>query len=335
MRPERLPFIQVGVGNRGSTVLSELLASHADRFEPLGLVDVVPEFVEAARRLPGLAEVPAYTSLAEALEAQPRAVAVFIVTPARYHGAMVRQALLAGRHVWVEKPLTYDYAEAVALAELARRMGRSVVVGNQYQYDPLERRLQQLVQNHQYGRPFLFTYIHHRHRPQMRAFTGEYPALWEQGVHALDSILAILGHPQLRTVYALGQRPPHSQYRSDTVTHVLTQFADGVQASLLVTFDSQRTDWEMRVECERAALLLRADGWQRQPIQVLAGEQVIETVGPAIDLDPAVGDPYAAFYTEIVHGRRAPTSIEVNLRTIEWIDAAVQSLRSGTVVRVP
>lgn len=334
MRVERLPFIQVGVGNRGATVLNELLTAHADRFEPVGLVDVVPESIEAARRLPSLAKVSAYASLAEALEAQPRAAAVFIVTPARYHGAMARQALLAGRHVWVEKPLTYDYTEALALADLARRMGCAVVVGNQYQYDPLEQRLQQLVQVRRYGRPFLFTYVHHRHRPQMRAFTGEYPALWEQGVHALDSILAILGHPKLQTVYALGQRPPHSQYRSDTVTHVLTQFADGVQASLLVTFDSHRTAWEMRVECEQAALLLRADGWQRQSIQVLAGDQVIETVGPATDLDPTVCDPYAAFYTEVVHGRRAPTSIEVNLKTIEWIDAAVRSLRSGTVVKM-
>ncbi len=335
MKPERLPFIQVGVGNRGATVINELLTAHADRFEPVGMVDVVPEFIEAARRLPGLAKVSAYASLTEALEAQPRAVAVFIVTPARHHGAMIRQALLAGRHVWVEKPLTYDYGEALALADLARRIGRAVVVGNQYQYDPLERRLRQLVQSHRYGRPFLFTYVHHRHRPQMRAFTGEYPALWEQGVHAFDSMLAILGYPRLQTVYALGQRPPHSQYRSDTVTHVLTQFADGAQASLLVTFDSQRTDWEMRVECEQAALLLGADGWQRQPIQVLAGDQVIETVGPATDLDPAVRDPYAAFYAEIVHGQRAPTSIEVNLKTIEWIDAAVRSLRSGMVVRVP
>lgn len=331
---EQIPFIQVGVGNRGAHVLQEVITQYSDRFLPVAFVDVDPALLAAAQAKPGCGQVATYSTLTAALAGEPDAQAVLIVTPARFHGAMVRMALLAGKHIWVEKPLTYDYREAWALAELAQQQQRAVVIGNQYQFHPLERQLQHLVQSERYGKPFLVSYLHHRYRPEMRAFTGEYPALWEQGVHSLNSILAILGNPDLATVYALGQKPPHSHYNSDTVTNVLTTFTNGVQVHLLVTFDSQRSDWAIRVECEQAALLLQADGWQRNSIAVLAGEKMIDTIGPLGQNDPALLDPYAAFYTAVTTGQITPTSIEVNIKTIQWIDAAVQSLRTGTVVNL-
>src|SRR4051794_5132042 len=333
---QRIRFIQVGVGNRGGQILHDFTTQYGAYFEPVALVDLNPAFLVEATARPGLGSLPTYPSLAEALTQQPQAEAVVIVTPARFHTAMVSEALQASKHVWVEKPLSYDYGEATGMAELARRQKRAVVIGNQYQYHPLERRLQKLVQSGAYGAPFLVSYIHHRFRPDMRAFTGEYPALWEQGVHSLNSSLAILGNPDLQSVYALGLRPPHSAYNSDTVTNVLTAFAGGAQAHLLVTFDSQRTDWEIRVECERAALLIKGVGWERHAIEVLQAEKVVEVLraeepGEAGEMGDMV-DPYSAFYTAITTGQATPTSIDINLKTIQWIDAAVRSLKSGGVI---
>jgi predicted dehydrogenase len=324
-----IPFIQVGVGNRGAQILAEF-TREATRFRPVGFIDVDQGFIEAAQSLHS--GVAGHESLDDALAAHPDA-AVVLVTPARFHGDMVRTALAAHRHVWVEKPLTYDLAEARALADLAHAERRAVVVGNQYQYHPLERQLAKLVRSGQYGKAFHVSYIHHRHRPQMRAFTGPFPALWEQGVHSLNSILAILGNPALATVYALGQKPPGSAYNSDTVTNLLTEFEGGAQAHLLVTFDSQRSDWSIRVESERAALLLTADGWDRNRIEVIAGEALVATILPEPPVDAAVADPIAAFHTAVTTGAEVPTSIAVNLKTIQWIDAAVRSLEIGEVVR--
>ena len=324
-----IPFIQVGVGNRGATILQDLLDRYQQQFRPVALVDIVPQFLDAAQSQHQLKSVPTYGNLGEALESHQEAEAVFIVTPAQYHTALIQESLDADKHVWTEKPLTYNFAEARELANLAAARDRSVVIGNQYQYNPLERQLQHLVQSGRYGHPFLLTYIHHRHRPQMRAFTGDYPALWEQGVHSLDSILAILGQPALKSVYALGQRPPHSNYNHDTITNSLSEFEGGIQVYLLVTFDSQRTDWEIRVECTGAALRLNP---RQGPIEVIVDEQVIETFGPLQSIDPAIQDPYAAFHTAITTGRSVPTSIDINLNTIRWIDATVRSGQSALPV---
>lgn len=328
---KQLDFIQVGVGNRGTTVLRELQTGYGEQFRPVALVDINPDFLTQAQAMVKPESVDTFPDLAQALTAHPDADAVVVVTPAHYHYANVRLALGADKHVWVEKPLTYSYAEAQELASLAQERGREVVVGNQYQYSPLERRLQQMVQSGVYGAPYLLTYVHHRHRPEMRAFTGVYPALWEQGVHSLDSMLAILGHPPLASVYALGQRPAHSNYNSDTATQLLTQFHNGLQAYLLVTFDSQRTDWEIRVECAQAALR-----WQsgQDHIEVLTGGAVTEQVPPLSMEQLPYPDPYAAFYAAITQKTPTPTAIGQNLRTIQWIDAAVRSLQTGEVIRL-
>jgi hypothetical protein len=108
--------------------------------------------------------------------------------------------------------------------------------------------------------------------------------------------------------------------------------ADGAQAHLLVTFDSHRSDWEIRVECADAALYVKAAGWERTGIQVLKADQVVETIGPTQDTDAGLRDPYAAFFVAVKTGQATPTSIDVNVRTIQWLDAAVRSLQEHRVI---
>lgn len=329
-----IPFIQVGVGNRGAAVMQDFFGQKERTFRPVALVDVVPRHLEAACQTGGVAADRCYRSLTEALARTPDAEAVVIVTPAQFHGKLIREALEAGRHVWVEKPLTYDYDEACALAELAKAVGKVVVVGNQYQYAPIERRLQRMIASGTYGRPYLVTYRHHRYRPDMRAFTGPLPALWEQGVHSLDSVLAMLGHPEIESVYAASIKPSHSRYNGESVTTIQTTFANGVLAQLLLTFDSQQSDWEIRVECEMAALVVPAQGWARDQVIVLQGEKEVERLGPLPEqeIDPREAGPATAFHAAITEGFKAPTDISTNLATIQWIDAVVRSCEEKRVV---
>src|ERR1700693_731568 len=60
--------------------------------------------------------------------------AVILATPVRTHYTLARAALLAGKHVLVEKPLTADVAEAEELIAVAQRMGRTLMVGHTFEY---------------------------------------------------------------------------------------------------------------------------------------------------------------------------------------------------------
>lgn len=65
----------------------------------------------------------------------PEVDLVLITTPNQTHYAMVKESLLAGKHVLVEKPLVATVAEAEELAELAKRQGKVLYVYQNRRWD--------------------------------------------------------------------------------------------------------------------------------------------------------------------------------------------------------
>ena len=72
--------------------------------------------------------------------------AVAISSPAETHAALVREALLAEKDVFVEKPLCLSVDQGNQLVELARRSGRILMIGHLLWYHPAIVRLKELVQ---------------------------------------------------------------------------------------------------------------------------------------------------------------------------------------------
>lgn len=87
----------------------------------------------------------ARTTDGQAILRDPGVEAVVIATPIATHAALVQAALEAGKHVFVEKPLATDPAEARALVQLAAAQRRVLFVGHVFLYHPAFERLQQLA----------------------------------------------------------------------------------------------------------------------------------------------------------------------------------------------
>ena len=66
----------------------------------------------------------------------PEVDAVLIATPISTHFALARAALIAGKHVFVEKPLTSSAQEAQALVSLAHSRGLTLMVGHTFEFSP-------------------------------------------------------------------------------------------------------------------------------------------------------------------------------------------------------
>jgi predicted dehydrogenase len=85
-----------------------------------------------------------YASVDEMLNrAEPQAV--HVLTPPHTHSALARQALEAGAHVFVEKPLTTSVAEAEVLCALARQQQVSLCVDHNRLFDPVVKKAMALV----------------------------------------------------------------------------------------------------------------------------------------------------------------------------------------------
>ncbi len=135
-RPLRIAFI--GTGNMAGLHLAALRRV-ATAHRVVGVYDVRPE---AAQAFAGRAVAQAYDSLSTML-AEARPNVVHICTTAGTHFEPARQALLAGAHVYVEKPFVETQVEADALVALARERGLLICAGHQLVRDPAFGRLLQ------------------------------------------------------------------------------------------------------------------------------------------------------------------------------------------------
>ncbi|MBI2877028.1 MAG: Gfo/Idh/MocA family oxidoreductase, partial [Candidatus Tectomicrobia bacterium] len=121
--------------------------------------------------------------------ADPEVAGVAIATPAETHGELVRRALLAGKDVFVEKPLCLSIAEGQELVSLAAQRGRVLMVGHLLWYHPAILKLQELIEAGELGR---IQYIY-SNRLNLGKIRREENILWSFAPHDVSVILGLVG----------------------------------------------------------------------------------------------------------------------------------------------
>jgi predicted dehydrogenase len=114
---------------------------------------------------------------------------VVIATPAPTHYRIVKEALLAGKDVFVEKPLTLKTAEAEELANLAEQGRRILMVGHLLLYQPAVQWIKTYLEAGSLGR---LNSVHQERLSLGRARETE-SVLWDLGVHDLAVMLYLIG----------------------------------------------------------------------------------------------------------------------------------------------
>lgn len=139
------------------------------------------------------------TSFSQALK-HPAIDKVVIATPAAMHFSMAKEALLAGKDLFVEKPLCLDSAQAQELIDLAQQHGRILMVGHLLQYHPCVRRLQELVGSGELGKLQYIT----SNRLNLGHIRTEENSLWNFAPHDISVILSLCGHHLPEQIRCMG-----------------------------------------------------------------------------------------------------------------------------------
>lgn len=219
--PTQAQVAVIGAGRWGMNLIRT--------FHDLGALAAVVE-VDAGRCAAVSAAYPGVTTFSD-----PRPVwespiqAVVVAAPVPAHFELARQALLAGKDVFVEKPLTLSVAEAEELVALARARGRLLMVGHLLLYQPAIRWMQEAIARGTIGR---LLSLHQERLNLGRARSAE-NALWSLGVHDVAVFLELVGCPPERAV-ALGQRALQPAIDDDVYLHL--SFPGGVQGHLHVSW---------------------------------------------------------------------------------------------------
>jgi len=163
------------------------------------------------------------------LLAQPEISAVAIATPAVMHFSMARDALLAGKHVFVEKPLALSVEEGETLVRIAREKNRVLFVGHILHYHPAIRTLKDLIHSGELGK---IQYIY-SNRLNLGKIRREENILWSFAPHDISIILSLM-EEEPEAVQAMGSNVLHPNIADSTLTHL--RFPSGVSAHIFVSW---------------------------------------------------------------------------------------------------
>jgi predicted dehydrogenase len=302
-----LPDVQVAACMDIDPRAAEALAARAAQAQAQG-GEAVPTFTDHRAMLNGT---------------RPEAVAIFTPHPAHFRPAA--DALQAGCHVFVEKPLSTNVQEAHDLARLARSRERKLGVGHQYRLRPSLMEARMRVSSGSIGRLRLVTAT--LAAPWLAAHSTDADAwrnepqrgggiLSDVGDHLLDALLWTTGQAA-QAVAAFQDRPTSGL---DLVTAATVRLADGTLALLGLSALSVGTVFEINYFGEDATL--------RATDQALH-ETRADGVARAIDLPPAE-DTIDGNFVAAVRGERALCcSADDALDTVRLLDAIARSASSN------
>jgi predicted dehydrogenase len=169
----------IGYGYWGPNLLRNFVAD--PDCSVVALAEKRPEARErAARAVPGLRT---YEDAAEVIDLAD-ADAVVIATPVASHFPHARRALLAGKHVLVEKPLCATVAEGEELVALAARVGRHLMVDHTFLFTGAVQTIKQTVQSQRLGKICYFDSM----RVNLGLFQTDVNCLWDLAPHDLSII---------------------------------------------------------------------------------------------------------------------------------------------------
>lgn len=208
MQQENAAPLRVGIAGLGRLGKrhAEQLARHTAGARLVAACSPVAEELDWARETLGVPRL--YADYAELL-ADPEIDAVVLVTPTTLHADQTSAALRAGKHVFVEKPLSLDVATCEAVEAVARDYPDQVaMVGFVRRFDPSYARAKAAIDAGQLGRPFLVRSQTCDQNDPAGFFVRFAPSsggiFMDCSVHDIDLARWMLGNPKAVRAFASG-----------------------------------------------------------------------------------------------------------------------------------
>ena len=348
MGTERKPMVGMGVvgyGHWGTNLARNIV--EADGAELRVIVDPDPDRREqAAKRYP---HVTVIASAAECL-AMDEVEAILIATPSGTHADLAIQALEAGRHVLVEKPLATDAKGATAVVESAERHGLTAMVGHTFLYSQPVRYLRRAMQEGDLG---TIRYLAFQRRSLGRV-RADCDALWNFAPHDISIAMYLLDEDMPKEVSATGfsfLRPGIADVAFGTLTyedgygvHLQVSWLDPVKTRLLTVVGSNKMAVYDDVSTDRVVALYDSGvvtpetgmGEFRSMADFQWRTRAGDVTYPRIDLREPLLTEVEHFAVACRDGSAVRTDAKHGLRVVKILEALSASMaQNGAPVLLP
>lgn len=259
-----------------------------------------------------------------------------IATPAETHHKLAKDALVAGKHVFVEKPLSLTYEQGAELVRIADQSNLILMVGHVLEYHPAIQQIRNCIQSDELGK-VLYVYSN---RLSLGKIRREENILWSFAPHDVAVILRMIGSLPFEVV-ACGGNYVQANVADVTVTNLL--FDNGVRAHIHVSW--LHPFKEQRLVIIGSKKMISFDDVSKQLViydqRVEWKEgQPIPVKGQGVDLPFSTEEPLrieCQAFLDAIDTRVAPlTDGQSGLRVLRVLAAAQRSLvMNGKPVGLP
>jgi UDP-N-acetyl-2-amino-2-deoxyglucuronate dehydrogenase len=232
-----LRFAIVGCGTIAPTHAEALAALPPGEAELAACCDVVPERAQAFAERFHCRPLSYDDALAD-----PGIDAVSVCTPSGLHAELGVQAMHAGKHVVVEKPMDITLDACDRLLQAQRETGRTLAVISQHRFDPASQGIKQALDAGELGALVLGDARIPWYRTQEYYDSGDWRGTWaldgggclmNQGVHTVDLLRWLCG--PVVTVYAQMRTAAHARIEVEDVVAATLTFANGALGTLMAS----------------------------------------------------------------------------------------------------
>ncbi len=274
--------------------------------------------------------------------------AVSICTPNAYHAPQTMSALEHGLHVLCEKPMAMNTAEARRMIEAAGKAGRKLGIHFNHRMNPYVQAMKRYVESGDLGDVYFARTYWHRRRgiPARAGFVSRKQAgggaMIDLGVHQLDQLLWVLGHPGIKSlsaqVYTKFDKVdvPHLSMDVDDFSVAFLRLENGATIEMEISWASHHDTDENRL-----LQLYGTDGGARRYLVGYQGGPQDLTIyrrrhgaltEEHVKDPPAVGNVQGDFVAAIREDREPLASARHGLITMQILDALYESSRTGREV---
>jgi predicted dehydrogenase len=324
----------VGASGWGRNVVRAFFVAEGARLR--WVCDRNPELLgEVASRFPG---VHATTTFDQAL-ADPGVDAVAVAVDAPNHFGLARMALLAGRHVFVEKPLALSVAEAEELCRLAEATRRTLMVGHLLLYHPAVLHIRAAIEGGELG-DVLYLYAQ---RLNMGIVREAENAWWSLAPHDIAVAIYLAGQSP-SSVSVTGASYLQRERGIEDIAFAALRFANGCMAHLhvswldphkrrsltvvgtrqMVTFDDTVATEKLRVY-DKSALPRPGHATYSEGVGARAGT-VVSPVLPNVEPLRCEAEHFVAC---VQTGARPRSDGRQGLEVVKVLEAGQRSMRAG------
>jgi predicted dehydrogenase len=306
------------------------------------VADLNPKALETvARRFPSTK----VTTDAMAMIRDPEIDAVAIATPVSTHFSLAMAALRAGKHVWLEKPMTETSMQARALIEEAQKRGLTLHVDHTFVYTGPVKKMREMVQNGELGK----TLYYDSTRVNLGLFQRDVNVIADLAVHDFSIIDYVFDqHPIAVSASGINHYPGTPEnlafitlfYETGFIAHVNVSWLAPVKIrSIIIGGTDKMITFDELQPSEKLKIYDKGVSFTDDPAKIhemRVGYRTGDMWAPKVDGSEALLVE-GKHFVDCIRNNKKPTSDgEFGFRMVELIEAATASMRGrGETIHLP